>query len=808
MLLNYFKITTRILFRNKVYSAVNILGLAMGLAAFLLILEYVALERSVNQFHTGLPDLYRIVCQSAEGNTWPEVEPGWASRIKERFPEVRDYCRFADGIAPGIVSNDEQAVSFREENIAYADANFFGFFTFPLVAGDASALGRPNVVFLSESAARKYFGSDDPLGKSLRLCNQFGDRRYVVEGVFAEMGEDSDLRFDQVFSLETLKNPANLNDNDWANTNNLDNQYIHTFFLLDRGVDYRAFGQKCTALRRELQPEKDAVVFRVQPFREVRLAASLDDDLPHTGNVRYAYMLTGIALLILLIAWFNYVNLSTATAWQRANEVGVRKAIGASRSALVGQLLGESVLLNGLALGAALLLTTLLQPYFNEVVGKNLSLAILGRTTLWAYGLAGIVLGALASGAYSAFALSGFKPADILKGKWPGRAKGGTLRQTLVVAQFGISAALILFTILIYSQLHYMQHKDLGINTEQLLVIRGPEAGLDSTYKNRRSAYWDEVARQSFVQDYCLSGSVPGHSFNFITEGFTSPKSKPGDENKSFSFAIIGDRYLKTYGIGLAAGRNFTPEECAVPWNDNDKVLMNERAIAQLGFASAEEALHTPIRWDERYLNVIGVVKDYHHQGLQKTIGPIIFYPERNSAYFTLRLAGDGLPDKIAALEKMYRAYFPGNPFDYFFVDDSFNRQYESERSYSTLFTVASVWAIFIACMGLFGLATFTVESRTKEIGIRKVLGASVAGVTGLLAKDFLKLVLIAILLASPLAWWAMQRWLADFAYHTEVQWWMFAAAGLTAVAVAVLTVGFQSIKAALANPVKSLRSE
>lgn len=808
MFRNYLRITTRILLRNKLYTIINALGLAMGIAAFLLILEYVGLEKSVNQFHTKLPDMYRVLCEGADGASWPQVEPGWAPRAKERFPEVQDFCRFEDGIAKGIVTNRVRNVSFREERIGYAEGNFFRFFSFPLRAGDPASFAKPYAVFISENAARRYFGADNPLGKTLRLNNQFGDREYVVEGIFADMGENSDIRYDLVFSLETLKNPANLNDNGWANLDNLDNQYIYTFFLLAPGTNAAAFEKKLTAMRRELQPEKDGVNFRVQAFREVHLANSFNDDLLHTGNVRYVYMLAGIALLILLIAWFNYVNLGTATSWRRANEVGVRKSVGATRGALVAQLLGESALLNLLAFALALVLVLALQPYFNDIIGKELSLAVLTQSSVWAYGLGAVLFGTLASGLYSAFTLSGYNPVDILKGRWLKGRQGAVLRKTLVVAQFGISTALVLFTILVYSQLQYMQNKELGMNPGRLLVIEGPDAGRDSTFTQRRNAFRDAVMNQSFVTAYSNSGCVPGHAFNFSTEGFTTPRSQPGDENKSYAFAIIDERYLDTYGIEMKAGRNFSAEECAVRWNDNSKVLMNERAIAQLGFASPEDALRTRVRWDERELDVIGVVRDYHHSGLQQAIEPIIFYPQNNSAYFTLRLAGGDLPAHVEKLGQIYRDHFAGNPYAYFFADDDFNRQYLGEQRYGALFSLASIWAVVIACLGLFGLATYTVEARVKEIGIRKVMGAGVAGIALLLSKDFLKLVLVAFAAASPLAYYFMEKWLADFAYRIDVQWWMFALAGAVAVAVAVLTVGFQSVKAALANPVQSLRNE
>lgn len=809
MFQNYLKIAFRNLFRNKVYSFINIAGLAMGISAFLLILEYVSHEKSFNQFHANLPDMYRLLNEDTKGSTWGEVEPGWASRAKQRFPEIKDYCRFADGMAQGIVKKEgPKTESFRETNISYAESNFFSFFNFPLKAGQPTALAKPNVVFVSETSAKKYFGSEDPMGEVLILSNQFETTPFTVAGIYADMPANSDIRYDMVFSLETLKIPANLAGNDWADTENIDSQYINMFFLLNKGINPTAFEAKLTSMRNALSKENDGVRFRLQAFKNTHLSASLSDTLQTLGNLKYVYMLGGIAFLILVIGWFNYINLSTANSLKRANEVGVRKVIGATQGHLVKQFLGESILVNLLGFALALVLVAVLQPFFNELLDKPLSLKTLGSTSVWAWGLGAALLGSLASGAYTAFALSNFNPIKTMKGQLNKTSKGAFLRKSLVVVQFSISITLVLATIVIYNQLNFMQSQNLGMNTQQLLVIRGPEVGKDSTYATRKNAFWNELTHQSFVKDYCTSGSIPSAWYNFSTSGFTQPNSKAGDEFKTYSFAIIGDRFLKTYEIGLKAGRNFTADECNVEWNQNSKVLMNERAIQQLGFTSPEQALRTKIKWDERYLEIIGVVKDYHHTSLQKAIDPIIFYPQNNNAYFTVRLTADRMPEKIASLNKLYKTYFTGNPFDYFFVDDNFNKLYVSEQQYSHIFTTASLWAIFIACLGLFGLATFTVESRTKEIGIRKVLGASVAGITALLSKDLLLLVLVAIFIASPVAYYFMDKWLQDFAYRIAISWWVFAVAGGLAVLIAFLTVGFQSIKAALMNPVKSLKTE
>ncbi|MEA5427174.1 ABC transporter permease [Arcicella lustrica] len=808
MFKNHLKIALRILLRNKVYSFINIAGLALGIAAFLLILEYVSLEKSVNQFHANLPTMYRLLNQNTKGETWAQVEPGWSEKAKERFPEIKTYCRVAESVGKGVVKYDAKSVSFGEKKIAYAEGNFFTFFSFSLLQGTVSALQKPDVVFVAESVAKKYFDAENPIGKTLTLYNQFGKKDYLIEGIFANMGDNSDIQLDFVFSLETLKNPANLNDNSWANLTNLDSQYIDTYFQLNQNADYLALESKLNVLRKELSKENDDITFRLQHFSEIHLASSLSDSYQHNGNIKYVFILSGIAFLILLIAWFNYINLSTANALKRANEVGVRKVIGATRNNLVMQFLGESILVNLFAFVGAIFLVTLLQPFFNEIIQKNLSLTTLLSSSLWIIGLGLLIVGSVASGIYTAWGLANFKLIETLKGKLHKSAKGIFLRKSLVVTQFSISIVLIIVTLIIFSQLKHMQKQDLGMNIKQLLVIKGPEIGKDSTFKNRVNAFENDIANLNFVNDYCTSGSVPSNWYNFTTVGFTSAKSKTGDEQKPYSFITIGHKFLKTYDIPLKAGRSFTEQECDVEWNNNSKVLLNEKALEQMGFKSANEAVNAKIKWDERYLDVIGVVKDYHHKGLQTAIDPMIFYPFNSSSYLTIKLAGENMNSKVATLENVFKKHFSGNPFEFFFMSENFNKQYETESQYSTLFTTASVWAIFIACMGLFGLATFTVESRTKEIGIRKILGASVFSIVQLLSKDFLILVSISILVACPIAYYFMQQWLQDFASRINIEWWYFALAGVLALAIALLTVGFQATKSALMNPVKSLRTE
>jgi putative ABC transport system permease protein len=807
MFQNYFKVALRNLSKNKIYATINIAGLAMGIAAFLFILEYVSLEKSVNRFHAKLPNLVRMLCQNTQGENWPQVEPGWAEKAQERFPEIKTYCRFAEGIAQGVVQNQLKNLSFREQNLGYVEGNFFEFFSFPLVAGRAQDLKQPDVVFISASMAKKYFGDESPLEQALKLNNQFGNRVYVVKGVYADMKDNSDIRFDMVFSLETLKNKENLNGNGWAAVDNLDNQYINMLFELSPNTNLQALEKKLTALRRETQPEKDATKFRLQALADVHLAKSSQDDLQHTGSRTYVLMLMGIAFLILLIAWFNYINLNTANAIKRGNEVGVRKVIGATRQDLLGLFLVESVLVNFAAFALGIILVVVFQPLFNQLFEKELMLSTLFQNPIWVLGFGLLLLSSIASGIYVALVLARFKPVETLKGKLNRSSRGVLLRKSLVVAQFSISVVLIISTILVYKQLQFMRQANLGFDSKQLVMIPAPELGLDQTYNQRKAAYLQEVAQQSFVEEVGTSGTVPGGNFNFATDGFSSPKSAPGTENQSFAFAIIGAQFLPTYKIPLKAGRNFTTAETELEWNDNDKVILNEKAAKVLGFEAVKDVLNTKIKWDERYLQVIGVVQDYHHEGLQRPIIPIIFYPAQSSD-LSVKLSADNLPAKLAKLGKIYKKYFEGNPFEYFFVDELFNKQYKAEAQFGKIFSAASILAILIACMGLFGLTVFTVESRTKEIGIRKVLGASVGSISTLLSQDFLRLVFLAILIAAPISYYFMNQWLADFAYRTPMHWWVFALAGGMALLIAGVTIGFQSVKAALANPVESLRSE
>ena len=815
MIQNYLKIALRNLLRNKVYSFINIIGLALGIISFLFILEYISFEKNTNQFHANLPNLYRVLFEnpkSAKRETWESTTSGLAPRFKAQFPEIQNYCRILQqGSSAGIISvsdngNGQVTQLFREKEVGYAETSFFEMFTFPLLQGEKNCLKETNSMAISESKAQKYFKNTNPIGKTLTMNNQFGKTLYTIKAVYKDFPQTSDLKYDMLFSLETLKNPANLNGNGWVEIDGLYNQFITAFYQLKAGTNVKQLAQKMNVEKKKLNPESIEIL-HLQPLAQMHLAVSMNDYLTTYGNVTFVYLMAAIAMLILIIAWFNYVNLSTAGALKRAKEVGIRKVIGANKNQLIGQFLGESLLLNLASFTIAILLVISLQPFFNNLIEKPLSIDILYQNSFWFYGVLLLLIGTLASGTYTAFVLSSFKPVQTLKGVFAKSASGILLRKFLVVFQFSISIVLMAGTLILYQQLKFMQNKKLGMDVEQIVVLKAPEIGGDSLFRLNNPAFLNQLKAMPFVKQVSNTGSVPGNYYSWNAAGITGLNPQKDDDKKGYNILMTDENYLNTFNIQLLAGQNFTTEICEVPFNEINKVLINEKAAISLGFTDPKTAIGQKIKWrTER--EVIGVVKDYHHLGLQKSIDPIVFLPRHNLNYFAIRLNTNEVQSHIATLENLYKKTFIGNPFEYFFADENYNKQYKSEIQYGTIFTVASSLAIFIACLGLFGLAMFSVEQKTKEIGIRKILGASVTNITTLLSKDFLKLVGIAFIIAVPLAWFGMNKWLQDFAYRIEIQWWIFALAGFLAMSIALLTIGYQAVKIALTNPVKSLRTE
>ena len=808
MLKNYFKTAWRSLTRNLSFTVINMAGLALGLTVFIFILQFVVFEWSANRFNKHYNELYRVNVQYKKGNIDYYLPPGYAPIVKSKFPAIENFASVADGIAAGVITwqppKGERKV-FREDDIKFVTGEFLNVFSFPILAG-APSLAEPKTMALSETVCRKIFGNINVIGKVLTVSNQFGNTPYVINAVYS-VPAASDIKPAALLSLHTLESAANRGGNDWADPTKLESGFASIYLQLKGGTNAETFAKGITDFVRAANPgSKDDAVL-LQPFANLHLAPSFSYPAQTFGNLLLVVVFSGIAILILIIGWVNYINLSTAQALNRGREVGVRKVLGASRGQLMFQFLTEAFLLTIASTIIALLLVTIFQKTFNDFTGKDLSLAVLNQGWIWIAALALLVTGFLLSGSYVAFVLTAQKAIDTIKGKLAVGNKRFSLRKGLVVFQFTVSIVLIIATLIIYRQLHYMGNAPLGMNLNQLLVIQGPTVSSDAQAQ-KNSAFKDALAQLPFVSKYTASNNVPGVGYNFSANGikkFNEPQ--PGDDQKQYSMFICDEHFFDTYGIAFKQGHGFSRNDADASWNNVKKVIINEKAAQSLGFDNAENIIGKKISWGAPY-EVIGVVKDYHHLSLREAIKPTIYLGSVSFYFFTVQTDTRNMQSKIAALKKLYNSSFPGNPFDYFFADERYDKQYAEEQKLGNVFTTAAALAIFIACLGLFGLAAFSAQQRVKEIGIRKVLGASVSGIAQLLSKDFIRLVLLSICIASPIAWWGMNKWLQDFAYRTAISWWIFFAAGLIAVFIAVATISFQAVKAARANPIKRLRTE
>ena len=810
MIKNYFTVALRNLVRNKTFTVINIAGLAAGIAVFMLIFEFVAFEWSSNRFHKNFSHLYRMGATDKTGAHDYFIAPGFAPLIQQKVPGVAAIVRVAEDLGNGVLSfTDEKTGQLKvisEEHVSYADSNFLQVFSFPLVAGNAS-LQAPGSLALSETMAKQIFGNVSVVGKTIRLSNQFGNIDFTITAVFKDVSEASDIKPNILLSLNALRSTAGRNGNDWADPATLDNHFTNCYLLLHNSVLAASTADQISKLMHTVQPASAGSTTVLQPFSELHLAPGFSYPYQTFGSLKLVAMLLAVAVLILIIAWVNYINLSTVQAMKRAKETGVRKVMGASRTQLTLQYLTETFLITGLSVVFSFVLVQMLQDLFNSFTGKSLSLQVLNHGWFWVATVLFVILGTLLSGGYVAFILSSFKPVTAIRGKVAGNGGGISLRKGLVVFQFTISIVFIISTIILYRQLQYMQTTDLGLNLKQLLVIKGPSIEV-ANRKEQSVAFKNELAQLSFVKKLTASNDIPGRGYNYSADGITKLNPQKNDDKKSYRIFIADENFFDTYDIKFSQGNAFSASDASLGGAKSGKVIVNEKAAAELGFAKTDDIAGQKIIWQGRQYEIAGVVKDYHHLSLQNTIEPIVFAPSVSSYFYTLQTGAGNLPEKLRTLNALYLKYFSGNPFEYFFADETYNKQYAAEQQLGNVFIAAALVAIVIACLGLFGLATFTAQQRTKEIGIRKVLGASVTNITALLSFDFVKLVLIAIVLATPVAWWAGNKWLQDFPYRTHIAWWMFAVAGLLAIVIAFATVSLQAIKAAVANPVTSLRTE
>jgi len=816
MIKNYFKTAWRNLMKNKIFSFINIVGLSIGIAVCLLILQYVSFQLSYDRFNKNADDIYRVTNDRYQNGKLIQhgtiTYSAIGKAMQDDFPEVINHARVRPQF--GIIINGDKKIGDQQ---GYAvDNSFLDMFSYPLIAGNKTTpLTEPSSLVLSKTLASNLFDiKNNDFSQVIGKTINFENRTCKVTAVCADPPENSHLDFSFFMSYVTFYS----GEYGWkqADYDFTDSDFWH-YIQLKHGTDYKALEAKLDAFsKRHFQGNKVSgsdEKFFLQPLTKAHLYSDYEYEIGNTASATIVWSMLIIASLIILIAWVNYINLATAKSAERAKEVGVRKVSGATKSQLVKQFLTESLIINIIALSIALLLVILVQASFNKLIQHQLSLSYLFNNGLNGLNVIALLLviiiaGIFISGFYPAFVLSSFKPILVLKGKYTSSAKGINLRKALVIGQFAITVALIIGSIVVYSQMQYVRKQSLGFNISQVLVVKPPNlTNWDSTFITKENTLQHELKQIPHVVNVANSWSVAGDEMgrNFDL----SRSSDPNAEHFTTRKVGVSPEFISVYDIKLLAGRNFDNTDYDPDGEKVHNIMLNENVSKLLGFKTPEDAIGKIIHTQGKEWTVIGVIADYHQKSLRYPLEPLILLP-LYSTYSALSVKVDtkNVSETMKAIKAKYDAFFPGNLFDYFFLDEKFNRQYANDQLFGKVFGIFSGFAILIACLGLLGLSLFATTQRTKEIGVRKVLGASVSNIVMLLSKDFIKLVFIAFLIASPVAWYIMNSWLSDFAYRINISAWIFIIAGVLAVLIALATISFQAVKAAIANPVKSLRTE
>ena len=807
MLQNYFKVALRNLWKNKGFSAINIIGLASGIVICLLILLYVLDELSYDKFNTKANRIFRVNNEVRFGDNHFDLAVAPAmmgpTMVKE-FPQVEQYTRIR-WYGDFLVRKGSENI--KEGKVAYADSTLFDVFTLPMLAGDPeTALKDPHSLVITETIAKKYFNSLDVVGQNM-IINDTGN--YKITGVIKDIPAQCHFQFD--FFLPFIENADSRNPS-WLNNN------YNTYVLLRNASDVKKLEPELNKMMdRYVAPElKSAINLTIDEFKksggfvrasftslaDIHLHSNKTGELWGNGSIQFVYIFSAIALFILLIACVNFMNLSTARSSNRAKEVGIRKVLGSFKKALIQQFLIESVLISFIALLIAVLIASLLLPYFNQLAGKAIAVNLLFRPNMICALLLLVLVVGLLAGSYPAFFLSAFQPIQVLKGKLAAGFKRSWLRSTLVVFQFAISIILIIGTIVIYNQLNYIQSRDIGFNRNQVIVINNTSA-----LGEQATSFRNELLEINSVQNATSSGYLPVN-FNRSNDAFfTSPTL---DQKTAMSMQIwpVDENYLPTLEMKVLQGRNFSLQ---FP-TDSSGIIINEAAAK---FLATKELLNKKLyritdlqKKQVEVYHIVGVIKNFNFSSMRDVVTPLALLFGKDNGTICVRINTENTSNVIAQIKNKWQAIAPHQPFDYTFMDEQFNNLYKTEQRTGRLSITFSILAILIACLGLFGLVTYAAEQRTKEIGIRKVLGADVKNILAMLSKDFLKLIIIAAIIAFPIAGWVMSKWLQDFAYRVNIGWWIFGFAALLTIVIALLTISFQAIKAAIANPIKSLRTE
>lgn len=798
---NYLKTAFRNLTKHKVFSAINILGLAIGIAACLLIVQYVRFEWSYDNFQANGNRIYRMQLDRYNdgkiSTQWASGAAGIGYFAKTNLPEVESYAVLRR--MGGVFVTDE--IKFRETRAFYASNDFLPMFGYKTVEGSKKdALKEPNTAVITRSTAVKYFGAANPIGKTISRNNS---ANFKITAVVDDMPSNTHLKFDILLSYSTFlkAEPDALTTMNW--------DAFMTYVLLKPGVDYKAAEKKLAAqinkaYAQDFKENNSKMVFNFQPLKSIHLYSNFMFEAEPNGNGKSVKFLLIIALFIIVIAWINYINLSTAKSIERAKEVGIRKVMGSYKSQLMGQFMMESLLTNLFAVVLGIVIVLAALPIFGTLTGKEISFSLLKNSFFWVSITGLFLIGTFLSGLYPALVLSSFKPIMVLKGKLVKTKHGALLRQSLVVMQFAASVALIIGTFSVYRQLNFMREQELGVNIDQTLVLTGPNIA-DSTYLDRLNGFKNELLRNAAISSVSASTEVPGHKVDWNAGGIGLVGGDPKATNQ---YRVIGIDYdfVNTFGMKLIAGRNFSKDFST----DTKAVLFNETGVKLLGFNDPKQALNKRIDfWGEQY-DIVGVVADHHQESLKTAYDAHVFrlIPDSRSYYSVKIKAGSNWNNIVKTTEATFNQFFAGNPFEYFFLDEHFEKQYAADKMFGRTFGVFAILAIFVSCLGLFGLASFVTTQRTKEIGIRKVSGASISTIVLLLTKDFLKPVLVSFALAIPVTWFLLHKWLEDFAFKMSINPLLFIVPALMIIVIAVVTVSLQTVKAATVNPIRSLRSE
>ncbi len=793
MLKNLLKVAFRNIGKDRIYSLLNILGLTLGITCSLFLFLYILDELSFDQFHTKKDRIYRVVTHFTEKDntfTWPSGQIPLATELDEKYTEIDHAVRFI-GAGRELFENPDRDIRFYEEDFYYVDSTVFEVFSFPLLRGNqATVLNQPNTAVLTQSTAKKYFGDEDPIGKTFQNEGEI----YQITGLMEDVPANSHLEFDALLSRASLPDEMG-NWGGWG---------VPTYLLLRENISVKD-GEEALAT-----VNKDRVVpifenfgvsisYWLQPLTDIHLKSDFGDDgASEGGDISYVYIFFAVAIFILIIASINYMNLATARATRRAKEVGIRKTVGSLKRQLIAQFLTESTLLTLIALLISFALVMLLLPLFNQLAGKEISFSFIFQPQIIAGFLGLALLVGIAGGSYPAFYLSSFNPALVLKGNITRGTGNALLRKILVVTQFAIAIAMLICTWVVYDQLQFMRDKDLGFNKEQVLTVTMP----DSTIRAHYPVLYNRLKEHPDVLEVSTSTSRPGGGFSKNLMMVDSPEGKV--ERGVDQFWADYD-FIETMGMTVVAGRNFSRDYAT----DTAALLVNESMVKRMQWDDPIGQEFSFMGGDNNpTFKVVGVVKDYHQQSLYNPIEPLAIFFRKDNYFLNIKIAPQNVSSTLSFLEKTWAEINTGKPFSFEFLDQDFQSQYQADEKRGQIFTLFSVFTVVIACLGLLGLAAYTTEQRAKEIGIRKVIGASVSGIVGLIYKDFLILIGIAMLIAFPLAYFFMDDWLQTFAYKTEIKWLTFLASALLTLVVTLGAISFHTLRAAMTNPVNSLRSE